>query len=461
MDRLPRIVSSLRARIPTVALLLTVPATLCAVPESPQTEETASADPPYLPESVFSGLGEMLETARNEAGKLREFELLEAEAEARLDQARGRRLPDADLFLRTGPREEIRSGEAEDNSFWAVNGGLRLSQPLFHWGAIQAEIDQARIGLGESALASLQNELKLVHQLRSRYLRLVLNKVREALETTRRDILRERADATKIEVAADNAPDIDLRDARLDVEAAEIAIDRIRKSQARLRERLRTRYGWSGPIKPPDRIPPLDPEPVLEWLQTEEAALGNGRTFDFVPVRQHLAAMRRHEAREVVINASNRPKVDLFASGIQGVTNTAEDNNVNTFALTVGVSVRWNLFDGFRTQNQKLEARLKKNRMERELDRRIAELRGKQREMIETLRMRCKDMELLERRLSVAEARFRRSEIAFEDNRITEIDLREARLDLEELRVQVQQTRMDLLSGISDYHTFTHLVAAE
>lgn len=428
----------------------------------PQLSGAAFGDAvPHLPEHYFPELARAVAAARQSAPQLKEYALLEQETEARLAQARSHRLPGANVYLRAGPREEFRSGDVEDNSFFAVDAGLRVSQPLYHWGAIRAGIEKARAALDSSELERLRQETELVRQLRADYLQLILTRKHRLKEAQRLEILQERVQALEIQVEAKKRSEVDLNDQRIQAERAALSIDRLRHHRKNLVERFRRQSGMARPVTGTGQLPELDPAPALAWLKAEEATLDTGRAYDWLPVRQQLARLQQHESQMTMIAANNRPKFNLFLAATQGVTNTATDNDVNTIALTAGIGVNWNIFDGFRTREQKAEARLKKNRLKYQLDRRVAELRDKQRRMIETLRLRLRELDLLERSRPIQEARHKDAVIALEAGRITDADFQQATLELENFEIELSQARVDVLLGLSDYQSFTQLVATD
>lgn len=415
-------------------------------------------EPPYLPEHYFPELAEAMNAARNSAPLLQEHALLEEEAEARLGQARSHRLPGANLYLQAGPREEFRSGDVEDNSFFAVNGGLRLTQPLYHWGAIKAGIELARSALDASGLERLRQESELLRQLRADYLQILLAQQHQLNEAQRLRVLQERVQALQIEVDAKKRSNIALSDLRIQAERAELSAARLRHHESNLIARFQRQSGRAHPVIGQGALPELDPQVALAWLEAEEATLDTGRAYEWIPVRQHLAALEQHTSQMKIIAANNRPKFSLFLAATQGVTNTATDNDVNTIALTAGVGVNWNIFDGFRTQEQSIEAQLKKNRLQYQLDRRVSELRSEQRRMIEDLRLRLRELDLLERSRPIREARNNEAAIAREAGRMTEADFQQATLQLESFEIELSEARVDVLLGISDYASFTQLV---
>lgn len=435
--------------------------TLAAVCGAQLKGDEPSGPAPYLPERYFPELSAVIEAARQNAPLTAKYALLEEEAEARLGQARSHRLPNANLYLQTGPRQEFRSGDVEDNSFFVVNGGVQVTQPLYHWGAIRAGIEQARVALDASGLERLRQETELVRQLRADYLQLILAQERLSQETQRLEVIKARLQAFKIETEGKKRSEIDLQEQRIHAERAAISIARLRHHEENLLDRIERRSGGSRPVVGGGPLPELAPAPALEWLQAEEATLETGRAYDWIPVRQRMAELEQHESQMEIIAANNRPKLNLFLAATQGVTNTATDNDVNTIALTAGIGVNWNIFDGFRTQNQKIEARLKKNRLKTRLDRRVAELRSEQRRMIGTLRLRLRELALLERSRPIRESRYEDAEIAREAGRITEADFQEAAVELENFEIELSQARVDVLLGISDYESFTQLVETD
>lgn len=416
---------------------------------------------PYLPESLFPELAGIIEATRNNAPDLEAQALLEDEARARLKQARGRRLPEANAYLQTGPREEYRSGGAEDNSYFAVNAGVRVSQPLYHWGSIKAEIERARLALDGRGLERLAEEIELIRRLRSDYLHLILNRRHHIKEQARLALAEEEYERIRIEHEAGKRAEVDLNDKQLAAERVRLSLLRIEAHERVLRDRFRQTYAFPGKIATTKTLPEIDIDTAMAWLRAEEEALDGSRVYDFIPVRRQMGMVREQEEYLKMVRTEDRPKFNLFIAGNQGNTNTATENDVNSFSVTAGVSVNWNLFDGFRTRQREIEARLKRNRLEIGLQRRVSELRSEQERMLEAMGLRLRELEIMERSYEIRKIRHRSAEIDVEEGRITENEYQNARLQLDSLEIQRDQARVDVLLGFSDYDSFTRMVAED
>lgn len=424
--------------------------------------ETPPPQPPFLLEDFLPELMSLIELARSEAPRLTNYHFLKEESAARYQQKRSRQLPDVNFSLQTGPREEFRSGRNnEDTSIFAINAGLFISQPLYHWGAIKADVERARLAAGDTYLEKFAQEAELIRNLRSDYLSLLMNGQYMAREQRRLKLAREQAEKKTNDLESGRIKELDLLAARIDEERLLLSTARIQAHRTRLLDRMREVYGWSEPVLADDSLPELDTEQALEWVEAAMRTLHTSLAQEFLPIQRLNNQLLQHEAHMHMVDVNQRPKFDLFLAGTQGQTNTANDNNVDTFAITGGIRVRWNLFDGFRTRYQKIEARLKENRLEAQIENETTRLIGEQRRMLEDLRLRLQTLSLSERRHDLALQQVKAAATAFEAGRITETEYRETRLNVEDAAIERQQARGDALLGLSDYATFVRVVGLD
>jgi outer membrane protein TolC len=425
-------------------------------------DKTPPPQPPFLLEDFLPELMSLIELAKTEAPRLRNYHFRQEESSARFQQKRSRQLPSINFSLQTGPREEFRSGRNnEDTSIFALNAGLFISQPLYHWGAIKADVERARLATGDAYLAKYAQEAELIRNLRSDYLSLLMNGQYMAREQRRLKIAREKAEKIADDFESGRIQELDLLAARVGEEQLLLSIARVQAHRTSLLDRMHEVYGWTKPVLADDSLPELETERALEWVESAMRTLHTSLAQELLPIQRLNNQLRQHEAHMHMVDVNQRPMLDLFLSGTQGQTNTANDNNVDTFAVTGGIQVRWNLFDGFRTRYQKIEARLKENRLEAQIENEVTRLIGEQRRMLEDLRLRLRSLSLSEQRYNLALRQANAAENDFKANRITETEYRETRLNLEDAEIERQQARGDALLGLSDYATFIRVVSLD
>lgn len=412
----------------------------------------------YLPESFFPELATIIQRALKDAPILEEQTLQIDEANARLDQTRSRGLPSVNFFLQSGPREEFRSGNNSNNSYYAWNGLLRATQPLYHWGAIKAEIERARLAVDDSELDRLSRETELIRNLRADYLGILLNRQQRIKEESRLSLVEAEVSRLKIEFESGKLPEMNLRGKQIQAEKVRLSISRIRAYERVLRDRFREKYAYSEEIKAIEPLPSIDIAAAGHWLEYEKTTINGSRVNEYISIQRQLGLVKQQEEYLKMVEKNNLPKFNLFVAGNQGLTNTASENDVNTVSVTAGISVNWNIFDGFRTREQSIEARLKKNRLEYGLNRKMTELQSEQSRMLESLDLRLQELDLQEQSFEIQKAMHRTTEISLEEGRITKANYQSAQLLLDNLEIGRNQALVAVLQGFSDYDSFTRLV---
>jgi hypothetical protein len=113
--------------------------------------------------------------------------------------------------------------------------------------------------------------------------------------------------------------------------------------------------------------------------------------------------------------------------------------------------VRWNIFDGFQTKHELIEARLKQNRLEARLDRISEDLVDEQAQMLEHIRNQAEMNRILESRLEIEQTNFDERTVDAEAGQLSSAQLKQLNLDLSRLTTDVMVARAELLMQLSDY----------
>ena len=89
----------------------------------------------------------ILNSAQRKAPDLIKQEFIQTEADARLKQAKAAYYPSLHLTTNLGYRKDFREDDAENTDNFGLTYSAALRRPLYHWGAIEAKIEQARIAI--------------------------------------------------------------------------------------------------------------------------------------------------------------------------------------------------------------------------------------------------------------------------------------------------------------------------
>ena len=152
-----------------------------------------------------------------------------------------------------------------------------------------------------------------------------------------------------------------------------------------------------------------------------------------------------------IITAKKRPFLNFSASASQDQSNTSTRNNVDTLALFAGVSVHWNIFDGFQTKHELIEARLKRNRLKARQDRISENLFHEREVMLDRILHQAESNLVLEKRLEIERTNFSDRRSDAEAGQLSDAQLKKTELDLLRLTAKVMVARADMLMQLSDY----------
>jgi len=249
-------------------------------------------------------------------------------------------------------------------SFNSFGYDFRLEQPLYTFGRIGGALDAAR-----EQLSAVKEEVRSVQSVIARdvaiaYYDLLLARERLAVLDAERISRERQLEQVKDRLALEDAT-------RLDVLNSEVALANLRPqilgaqngvavSQARLNEIL------SRPIDAPlellDGLRLPDPLPAIPDYRVllDQASRTRPELLAFRYGRRVL------EAGQKVTRADTLPEIS--AAGNIGI-NSFDVNNLGDISYrnwSVGVFLRWKLFDGFRTSSAvaRLESQVRQNRLE-------------------------------------------------------------------------------------------------
>ena len=385
---------------------------------------------PLYPEAVFPELAPALEAAAEVHPSIQAANMRAALAAARADEAAAAKRPRATAFARTTgtyiTREDI---DAEWRA--GLDGNLTLSQPIYHWGALDATIDAGRAASDATQAETLVERQRLLAHVRDLYLRW---RQAEALDAQLVDSIaatEQRIDAQRQLLEAGQRSEADV----LRVELSLLENEETRAANAiELNSVAREFFAATGNQPPSGVADAVFGLPTVEAIDRWAAALRQQiegtDAFQAASARAREAAARLEIAR-----VAQRPKVDLvtgvFGDQLDSVNNTDSVYRVQYFA---GLQVRWDFFDGGRTRariiSEQATQRLREaesealaDRLATDLARRLAELEL-HRSRVETRDAR---IAILERQVELLERESQR-------DRTSQRELVEQRLRLAELR---------------------------
>jgi outer membrane protein TolC len=424
---------------------------------SPMTTSLSALDTetqPLRAEELLPELQSILDSAKDHAPRLIEEGFIREEGQQRLKQAKSRYYPSIDLGADLGIRQRYRS-EGEDDTNFGLNFSARLSRPLYHWGALEARIEQARIDNDSDTLNYFENVRGIQRQIRADYLSLLLNQILLRNENIRRTQLSDELEKLELDFKSGTISEIDYQSTQLDLQDSLLQISKLERNQQRISSNFRETAGWERPILAATGIPPFEINELKKWHSAQTDATGPLWLDGHRDAQLVMNELRRENETLAIIKAQQRPLVNFTASASQDQTNTATANDVDTLSLFAGITVRWNIFDGWLTKHQKIESKLKHRRLESKLERIKTELKLEKSRMLDLIHHQMQSADHLERRHELELKRFANTRADHAAGRLTQADLRSTELSLNDLELELMTARANLLMQVSDYYDLT------
>jgi outer membrane protein TolC len=407
------------------------------------------------PEADLPELASLLEQAREKAPVLVAQGLAQQESTARLAAAKGAYYPRFDLGGQFGlTRTTYTDGSLKDENRMGLGFGASVTRPLYHWGAIEATIQQARLDFKNEELQRVFLHRQIKRSLRADYLTLLVNQetlqaLRLRRQITADGIARSQADKDQGAVSALAAEQADLA-----LSQGLIDIEQVEAEQTRILADYKRTLGWDAPLALDKPVPNPDPAAVIAWAAQTRASGLDGWLNDNSEVRrQNLVAREREEL--IKVKAGQRPQLNLTGSVIQEQRNTAAKNNVEAVSYFVGIGMTWNVFDGFATAAKKRETLLRERRLERQLEAYRAELRAQSVVVVTQIGFIARQLQIDQRRAELSTQSFSTQQTEAKEGRIAPQAFRGVQLAHHETQQAVSRTRVRLLLAINDYLDLT------
>lgn len=405
-----------------------------------------------VPEKQFPVLAEILRDALQQSPSMVSKNLELAQAEARLIMSESQRWPRL-----SGSAREVAEAVSVSSGGNAYNTGtgffynLSLNQPLYHWGAISADVKIAELQLKMRQKDYAEAYRQLVSSLRAQFLNLILQK----------KVLRSREfslDLAEKKFAVDLQKNKSGAVSAGQIHAAELALAETRLTTARtardFRQAKRVFLKLAGIAELPDeRIPDTLERPVSS-LEGIQALTASGMAIPERPQSQsYRMQVQQKELEYKIARVRNLPNLDFQAS-------TGLDNQINTSAHTatqtatyrhnVGVVLNWNIFDGFYVRGAKRNALAGKRQAERQLQIFLESQEENQRAMVEQMELAGQAEDLAERRRMDAANSFEYLKGEAAAGRVPEATISQAQAGSMNAEIAAFASRIELYARWSD-----------
>jgi len=377
-------------------------------------ESLAGAEPTDIagtfPEDYLPALKPILESALRQSPQIIAKQIEMEQSAARVYGADALRLPSLGGDLSYARNETSvandnnANGRAKSNDA-GIFYSVRLNQALYHWGALKAEGDKARIGVLIAERNYREASRLLAVALRRSYLDLVVKKITLRQMRFARDLLEKDLKLAKEKFANGTLSegeiggrDLNLKDFKLRTQRAEIEFANLRHAFSRL-------AGIGGLTE--DAIPHEMTKPTYSPETT--AALLDLITRDSgrSTFQAKVAELRVREAdlNILIANVRLRPKVNVGAAYSLENTTNASATSVSQQGVarqTLSLSMQWNIFDGFATKGAKLDALAAKRANQLQLQNVTEAVVDAAKALAQQLDLDAQEMEMAEIRYSLS-----------------------------------------------------------
>jgi outer membrane protein TolC len=329
-----------------------------------------------------------------------------------------------------------------------------VSQPVYHWGALQAAADISHLQIAVSEHQYAQAYAQLAMTLRSQYLSLIAQKVQ--LRNAYRGLDETKSSVAVVEDrfknAAATADDVTL--AHLQLDDANLSIDRTTENFAHTKRMFLLMAGLSE-LKDDD-IPDEIPPPVYS-ADTVEALLKNfesGGLHDTFQSKVYNDQIKESELNYKIAKYRLYPRVDLQLGVNQQNQSQVSGSTVaqnQVFTDSIGIGASWSIFDGFATRGAKLAALTSKRQAERNLQTYLDQTMEQARESERQLVFSARALAIAEQRFKLREEALQRAKDNFKLHTLSQAGMDQATAGFDQAQAAIFGARADFLASWSGY----------
>ncbi|MGE9289520.1 MAG: TolC family protein [Puniceicoccales bacterium] len=401
-----------------------------------------------LPEDYYPGLRQILEKAGRQAPELVRVGIDREMASERLRIARSRYYPSLGIGGNLGYRYTQRSGEDSDGSA-SGSVSVGLSRPLFFWGAVEAGVEQGEIDFESSLLESKEKFQTTVQRLRDQYLELILNEMQLRNLRLRRNNLETSLARRESDYRAGRLSEEEYLSYLIELDNSLIEIEELEDERNETIASFQRISGVAEVPEIPSGVSPIN----LDALEAEIRGDNLDPTWveETFNIQLNRNTMEKVDLDSTIIAARQRPNVSFSASVSQAPVNTATANDVDTIRYFAGLSVSWNVFDGFATQANRRINLLQKRRLESQIRTNIELLEEERYQMTNDLLVMIRKQRLVERRFELDSRIYSRVKSLYSEGRVSTNEFRTTQEEFYADEFSLHVARASLLQAVADY----------
>jgi outer membrane protein TolC len=419
--------------------------------------------PAPLPEDLLPGLREILLTAMQQSPQMIARNIEIAAQEANRYQQAGPLWPSVSSgFGYVDYHSAVSVGKTFASSSASSQGpiyNLILTQPIYHWGALQAAADIGHLNVKISERQYADGYRQLATMIRSQYLSLIIQKVQ--MRNLRFGLDQAKTSLGVMEARFKNgaATSSEETNAQMAVDDASLALDRTAEDYAHAKQLLVLMVGLTELSD--DSVPEEIPKPV--FAAAASASLLQDFEHDGVN-NTFQAQVYNYQIRESELNykiAKYRlyPRLDLAfslseqyqAQGINLPNGQAGIAEKQYFYNDATLSANWNIFDGFATRGAKLAALASKRVYERNLQSYLDQTVEQARYLGRQVEFSARALALTEERFGFAEGNLQNTKANLKLGVGSQVDVDQATGNFYQWQTIAFSARMDFFSHWSDY----------
>jgi len=401
-----------------------------------------------LPEDYYPGLRQILEKAGQQAPELVRVGIDREMAQERLRIARSRYYPSLGIGGNLGYRFVQRQGEENDSSA-SGSVSVGLNRPLFFWGAVEAGVEQGEIDFESSLLETKDRFQQTVQRLRDQYLELILNEMRLRNMRLRRTNLETSLARRESDYRAGRLSEEEYLSYLIELDNSLIEIEELEDERNETLSSFKRISGVREDFEIPSGIAPINLDALEAEIRGED--LDPTWVEETFNIQLNRNTMEKVDLDSTIIKSRQRPNVSFSASVSQAPVNTSTANDVDTVRWFAGLSVSWNVFDGFATQASRRINLLQKRRLESQIRTNIEILDEERTKMSNNLLVMIRKQRLVERRFDLDSKIYSRVKQQFSDGRVSMNEFRKSQAEFYADEYSLHVARASLLQAVADY----------
>ncbi len=401
-----------------------------------------------LPEDYYPSLKTILEEAGKQAPELVRVGIDREVAQQRLRIARSRHYPSVGIGGNLGYRFVQRQGEDNDGSL-SGSVSVGVNRPLYFWGAVSAGIEKGEVDFENSLLLTKEQFQTTVQLLRDEYLTLILNEMQLRNLRLRRNILETQLARKESDYRVGRLSEEEYLSFQIELDRSLIEIEELEDERDETQASFKRISGVDELPTIPSGVAPIDLDDLESRLRGDVVGpLWVEQTFN---IQLNRNTMEKVALDETIIKSQQRPNISFSASVSQAPVNTATENDVETIRWFAGLSVSWNVFDGFATQASRRINLLERRRLQSQIRTNIEVLNEEKNSLENELFVMIRKQRLAERRFELDSRIYSRIKSEFSDGRVSANEFRTTQADYYAQEYALHIARAELLRAVADY----------